>query len=151
MFSGLPSAERSGQLYRRSRHRKGTRTNLVDPEPLVCSPNKTGEVPLDILNIVELGGQGVVDINDDDLPVGLSFIEKSHDTENFDLLDLTYISKLLANLAHVKRVIVAVSLGLRMNLSRVFPSLQTCISFTATRSACTEEKILEVVRKCVRT
>lgn len=80
-------------------------------------------MPLDILNVVEPGGQRVVDINDKDLPVGLSLIEESHDTEDLDLLDLTGVTDGLSNLADVERVVVTVSAGLGVLDGRVFPSL----------------------------
>src|SRR4051794_20492374 len=69
--------------------------DFVDSEPLICSSQQTWQVSLDILNIVELGSQWVVDIDNNDLPVGLLLVEKSHDTEDLDLLDLTRISNQL--------------------------------------------------------
>ena len=62
--------------------------DLVDAEPLVGSAQQAGQVALNVLNIVELGGQWVVDIDDHDLPVGLALVEQSHDTEDLDLDDL---------------------------------------------------------------
>jgi hypothetical protein len=80
-------------------------------------------VPLDILNVVEPGCKGVVDVDDKDLPVGLSLIEKSHDTEDLDLLDLTGITDGLSDLANVKGVVVTVSAGLGVLDGRVLPGL----------------------------
>jgi hypothetical protein len=81
-------------------------------------------VPLDILNIVEPGSKGVIDINNEDLPVGLSFIEEGHDTEDLDLLDLTGVTDGLSNLTDVERVVVTVSAGLGVLDGWVFPSLR---------------------------
>lgn len=78
---------------------------------------------LDILNIIELGGQWVVDIDDDNLPVSFLLIEQSHDTKNLDLLDLARVSNQLANLAYIQWVIVTFGLGLWVNDIGVFPSL----------------------------
>jgi hypothetical protein len=78
---------------------------------------------LDILNIVQLGREWVLDVDDEDLPVGLAFIKESHDAEDFDLLDLPYITHLFADLANVQRVVVAVGLGLAMLVSRILPGL----------------------------
>lgn len=50
--------------------------DFVDSEPLVGSSDESREVSLDVLNVVELGGEGVVDVDDDDLPVGLSLVEE---------------------------------------------------------------------------
>ena len=69
---------------------------------------------LNILDIVEFRRQRVVYINDYDFPVGLAFINESHDPEDLDLLDLANITNLLANLADVKGVIVAPGFGLCM-------------------------------------
>jgi hypothetical protein len=79
---------------------------------------------LDVLDVVELGGKGVTDIDDDDFPVGLAFIEEGHDTEDLDLLDLANVADLLADLADIERVIVSLGLGLRVELSRIFPGLR---------------------------
>lgn len=79
---------------------------------------------LNILNVVELRGKRVVDINDDDLPVGLFLIEQGHHTKNLDLLDLTGVANKLTNLADIERIVVTLGLGLGVSLSRVFPSLK---------------------------
>ena len=79
---------------------------------------------LDILNVVQLGSKRVVDVNHEDLPVGLALIEESHDTENLDLLDLADVADLFTDLANIERIVVTLGLGLGVSLSRVFPSLQ---------------------------
>jgi hypothetical protein len=80
-------------------------------------------VALNVLNIVQARRKRVLDVDDDDLPVGLALVEKSHDTENLDLLDLASIANLLANLADIKRVIISLGLGLGMLLGGVLPGL----------------------------
>ena len=80
---------------------------------------------LNILDIIELGSQGVVDINDNDLPVGLLLIQQSHDTEDFDLLDLTRVSDQLADLANVQWIVVTLGLGFGVNNVGVLPSLNS--------------------------
>lgn len=99
------------------------RTNLVDTEPLIGSSDQSGQVPLDILDIVQLARKWVIDIDDNDLPVSLAFIEECHDSEDFDLLDLADVSELFANLANVERIIVTVSLRLGMHDGGIFPCL----------------------------
>jgi hypothetical protein len=81
-------------------------------------------VPLDILNVVQSRSKGVVDINDKDFPVGFSLIEKSHDTENLDLLDLTGVTDGFSNLANVEGVVVTVGASLGVLDGRVFPGLR---------------------------
>jgi hypothetical protein len=98
--------------------------NICAPEPLVSGTDKAGKVPLDVFDVVELGCEGILDIDDDDFPVGLSFIEKSHDAEDLDLLDLANIADLFADLANVERIVVTFGLGLCVELSRIFPSLR---------------------------
>ena len=78
---------------------------------------------LNILNVVQLGSEGVVDVNDDDLPVGLALVEESHDTEDLDLLDLTRLADELTDLADVERVVVTLGLGLRVDGVGVLPGL----------------------------
>ena len=97
--------------------------DFVDSEPLVGSSDQTRKVPLDILDIVQPRSKRVIDIDDKDLPVGLSLIEKSHDTEDLDLLDLTGVTDSLSNLANVERVVVTIGASLGVLDGRVFPSL----------------------------
>lgn len=78
---------------------------------------------LDVLDIVQLGSKRVGDIYDDDLPVGFTLIEKSHDAENFDLFDLTGVTDLFADLADIKGIVVALGLGFRMRVVGVLPGL----------------------------
>jgi hypothetical protein len=97
--------------------------DLVDTEPLIRGTEQTGQVTLDILNVVELRRQRVVHVNDDDLPVGLLLVEKGHDSKNLDLLDLSDVSNKLADLADVERVVVALRLGLGVGDVGVLPGL----------------------------
>lgn len=98
--------------------------DLVDTEPLVGGPQQTWEVSLDILDVVELWSQWVVDVDDDDLPVGLLLVEKSHDTKDLDLLDLTRVSDKFTDLADVQWVIVTLGLGLWVDDVGVLPGLE---------------------------
>ena len=97
--------------------------DLVDTEPLVGGTEKTRQVALDVLDVVELGGERVVDVDDDDLPVGLALVEQRHDAEDLDLLDLAGLGDELADLADVERVVVALLLGLGVGDVGVLPGL----------------------------
>lgn len=97
--------------------------DLVDSEPLVGGSDQAGEVPLDVLDVVQSGGKGVVDVDDDDLPVGLTLVQEGHDTEDLDLLDLSDVSDGLTDLADVERVVVTVGAGLGVLLLGVLPGL----------------------------
>ena len=98
--------------------------SIYIPEPLISSANETRKMPFDILDVVQLGREGIQDIDDDDLPVGLSLIEERHDTEDLYLLDLTDVPDLLTDLTDIERVVVALCLGLGVSLGGVFPSLR---------------------------
>jgi len=98
--------------------------NLVDPEPFIGGTDEAREMPLDIFDVVELGGQRVLDIDDDDFPVSLAFVEEGHDAENLDLLDLTNIADLLSDLTDIEGIVIAPRLRLGMRLAGVFPSLR---------------------------
>ena len=78
---------------------------------------------LDVLDVVELGSERVVDVNDHDLPVGLFLVEESHHAENFNLLDLAGLGDELTNFADVERVVIALGLGLGVNDVGIFPGL----------------------------
>ena len=97
--------------------------DLVDAEPLIGGAEKAREVALDILNVVELGSKRVIDVNDNDLPVSLLLVEKGHDTEDLDLLDLARVADKLANLADVERIVVTLGLGLGVDRVGVLPGL----------------------------
>lgn len=97
--------------------------DLVDTKPLVRRTEQAGEVALDILDVVEFGGERVVDIDHDNLPVGFFFVKERHHAEDFDLLDLASVADELAYLAHVQRVIVAFCFCLGVDDVRVFPGL----------------------------
>lgn len=72
---------------------------------------------------VQLGSQRIIDINSEDLPIGLTFIQESHDTEDLDLLDLTGSGNLFTDFNDINRIVVTTSLGLRVRMVRIFPSL----------------------------
>lgn len=98
--------------------------DLVDAEPLIGGAQKTRQMALDILDVVELRSQGVVHVDDNDLPVGLALVEQSHYTKNLDLNNIAGLVDKLADLADVERVVVAVGLGLRVCDVGVLPCLQ---------------------------
>ena len=80
-------------------------------------------MPLHVLDIVELGSERIRDVYDDDFPICFTFVEEGHYPEDFDLLDLTYVSDLFADLADVKGIVVALGFGLSVLLRGVFPGL----------------------------
>jgi hypothetical protein len=97
--------------------------DLVDAEPLIGGTEQARKMTLDVFDIVEFWGKRVVDVDDDDLPVGLLLVQESHDTQDLDLLDLTSVANNFADLADIEWVVVAFSLGLGMDNIRVFPGL----------------------------
>jgi hypothetical protein len=80
-------------------------------------------VSLDVLDVVQLGSKRVVDVNDNDLPVSLLLVEKGHDTEDLDLLDLASVADELADLADIERIVVTLGLGLGVDGVGVLPGL----------------------------
>lgn len=88
-----------------------------------CAPAETREVSLDVLNVVEFRSEWVVDVNDENLPVGLALVKQGHDAEDLDLLDLTGVAYSLTDLTDVERIIVAIGLGFGMGSTGVFPGL----------------------------
>ena len=47
---------------------------------------------LDVLDVVELGSERVVHVNNNDLPVCFLLVQESHHTKHLDLLDLTSVA-----------------------------------------------------------
>jgi hypothetical protein len=81
-------------------------------------------VTLDVLDVVQLGCERVLYVDDDDFPVGLALVEESHDAQDFDLLDLPDVTHLFADLAYVQWVVVTPGLGLCVLLIGILPSLK---------------------------
>jgi hypothetical protein len=81
-------------------------------------------VALDVLNVVQARRERVVDVDNNDFPVGLALVEKGHHTENLDLLDFTGLGDELADFADVQRVVVTGLLGLGVDNVGVFPGLR---------------------------
>jgi hypothetical protein len=98
--------------------------DLVDTEPLVSGTQETRQASLNILDAVEVGSKSIIDVDDDDLPVGLTLIEKGHDAKNLDLLDLSSVANLLADLANVEGIVVTESLSVLVLVGGVFPGIE---------------------------
>lgn len=97
--------------------------DLVDTEPLVRGTDQTREMLFDVLDVIQLGGNRIIHIDHDHLPVRLAFIKEGHYTKHLNLLDLTSVSNGLADFNNVKRVVVAVGLGVRVGEGGVLPRL----------------------------
>lgn len=97
--------------------------DFVNSEPLVSGSQQAWQVSLDIFNIMQLGGQWVVDVDDNYLPVGLTLVQQSHDTQDLDLLDLTNSGNLLTDFTDIQRIVVTLGLSLWVDLVGIFPSL----------------------------
>lgn len=78
---------------------------------------------LDIFDVIQPWGQGVIDVDHNDFPVGFFLVEQSHHAEHLDLLNLTSTSHKLTYFADVKRVVISLGFGLRMDGVGVFPGL----------------------------
>ena len=79
---------------------------------------------LNILDVVQLGSEGVGNVDDEDLPVSLALVEEGHDAENLDLFDLTGETDLFTDLANVEGIVVTLGLGFRVRVVRVLPGLK---------------------------
>ena len=110
------------------------------PEPLICSPDETRQMPLNVLNVIEFRCERISHVNDDDLPVSFAFVEEGHDAEHLDLLDLADVADLLADLAHVERVVVTLGLSFGVRLLRVLPGLSDTLAGADTRRTCAGER-----------
>ena len=93
------------------------------PEPFVCSPDETREVPFNILNVVELGRKRVQHVYNENLPIRLALVQECHNAEDLHLLHLTDVCDLLADLADIERVVITLCLRLSVCNVRVFPGL----------------------------
>ena len=92
-------------------------------EPVSSCIDQTEQMAFNVVDVVQLRGQWIIDVDDEDLPVGFTFVDESHDAEDLDLLHLPDMAYLLADLADVERIVVAVGFGLLVRHRRVFPGL----------------------------
>ena len=83
---------------------------------------------LDVLNIIQARCQRVIDIDDNDLPIRFLLIEKSHDAQDLDLLDLAWRCNKLADFANIERIVVTFCLGFGMGDVGIFPCLYYAVS-----------------------
>lgn len=97
--------------------------DLIDTEPLICSPEESREMALYIFNVIELGCQRVLLVNDDNLPISFLLVEKGHDAKDFDTLNLTGGANEFSNFADIEWVVVTFGLGLRVDVLGIFPGL----------------------------
>ena len=58
-------------------------------------------------NTVELFGERVLGVDDDDLPVGLAVVDEGERAEHLDLCDLPALHRRLADFEDVERVVIA--------------------------------------------
>lgn len=97
---------------------------MIKPKPFICGSQEAWKVSLDILHVIQLWCQRIVDINGNDFPVRLFLVQKSHDSQDLDLLDLAWVSDRFANFADIERIIVTFCLRFGMNDVGIFPSLR---------------------------
>ena len=97
--------------------------NLVDSKPFIGSSDQSWQMSFNIFDVIEFGSQWVIDIDGNDLPVGFTFIEESHDTQDLDLLDLTRVADLFTDFTDVQWVVVTLGLGVWVSVVGVFPGL----------------------------
>jgi hypothetical protein len=99
--------------------RRLARRDLVDAEPVARGLQQAGHVRLDVVDVVELGGQRVVDVDGDDLPVALALVDEADGAQDFDLDDRAALVDARADLAHVQWIVVAGAASRRTSLVRI--------------------------------
>lgn len=99
--------------------------NLIDTEPFIGGSQKPRQMTFNVFYIINSWCQWIVDVNDDNLPISLFFIKQRHNTEDFDLLDLTRGRDKLANFTDIERIIVSSGFGFGVNDVGVFPGLNS--------------------------
>lgn len=105
-------------------------TYKVIPEGKECadlivaeeSENAIGEVLGKIAVTVVLASIGVVDVNHDDLPVSLAFINHGIGTEDLNLNHITSLVGLATNLANINGVVVTEEASILILVHGVLPS-----------------------------
>lgn len=77
-----------------------------------------------VSSTVELRGDRVVDVDGDDLPVGLALVDEPDEAEHFDGNDGAAQVHVGAEIEHVDRVVVTLRASQRVHHSRVLPRLR---------------------------
>ena len=81
-------------------------------------------MPLDILNVVQLRGKWVIDVNGDEFPICLTFIKEGHCAKDFHLFDLAWVANFFTNFTDVEGVIVTFCFGFWVHHCWIFPCLK---------------------------
>jgi len=97
--------------------------DLVGSEPF----SGVGEVAwlkvFNVFEVVDLVSELVFDVDADDLPVGLSFVDHGEDTESFDLDDFTSSRNSGTDFADINGVVVTTFVSVLVNVLGVLPGL----------------------------
>lgn len=72
---------------------------------------------------MELFGERVGSVDDNDLPVGLAFVQQADGAQDLDLLDLSGRGAARANFYRIDRVVVALEVSVLVDDFRAFPRL----------------------------
>lgn len=98
-------------------------SDLVVLEPVVVSGGDARTILLDIFDGVDVGCDGIVDVDYHDLPVGFAAVIGSDATENFGLSNLAEVTGVLTDVEEVDGVVVALFVNEVVKDVRVFPGL----------------------------
>mmetsp|Transcript_26105 Transcript_26105/g.29042 ORF Transcript_26105/g.29042 Transcript_26105/m.29042 type:complete len:219 (+) Transcript_26105:111-767(+) len=77
----------------------------------------------DIFELVNLAGLWVVDVNGNNFPVSLAFVNHSVNAYYFDGNGIASVMLYVTNLANVQRIVITFSFSALMGLGRVLPCL----------------------------
>lgn len=95
-------------------------------EPFEGSLQQAGEDLFNVVDIVQLVGHRIGDINGEHLPVGFTLIDQCQNAEHFDLNDLTTRGDARTNFQSVDWIVVAFAAGRCVQMFRILPRLWQC-------------------------
>ena len=95
--------------------------DLVGAEPLADRVKEAGKEAINVLNVLELLGPGVVAVDGYHLPISLAFVNHAQDPEHLDWPHFARLNLAQADFADVERVVVAAHADVRVHEGGVLP------------------------------
>lgn len=97
--------------------------NLVNGEPLYGGVQETGHDLLNVMDVIDLIGLGIVDVDGQHFPIGFSFVNEGHGAQDLDLNNGPPLVNSAADLANINRISVALASGAVVGVLGILPGL----------------------------
>lgn len=98
--------------------------HFVELEPFDRGSEESREELFNILDVVELIGDWVINVDGQKLPVSLSLVDQCECSQNLDLHNVSAVGYAMTDLANVNRIVIALAAGGLIDVIGVLPGLR---------------------------